>query len=405
MIEVYILGTDFVREQIVEEFESFLWAERFNSIGDFRLTIKSTAANRRRLSVGTYLNHSETHRVMMVETIEDKTDAEGRAILTVTGRSMEAIFESRLARDFMSDLTADPKWILTGLPAALARLIVYYTCIDSTLDVGDNLPLFEETPGWMFPEDTIPEPPDSIVYEIEPQSVYQALTRLCSTYNIGFRIYREWEFGAPLTFGVYMGLDRTTQQTLYPAVVFSPTLDNLQNTTELQTIAQYKNVAYVISPVGSEIVYGPDVDPAISSYERRVLFVRADDIQDVVPADATARMIQRGLEELSKYRQFSGFDGELNQNARYQYGGGPHLNPFADDAQIYNLGDLVELQSPSGSKSVMQVTEQIFVSDAQGERRYPTLTTRTLIVPGSWDATPPTVAWDDSDSGLVWNDA
>lgn len=404
-MELYILGSDYIREQIVEDYESFIWTERFNTVGDFQLVMRSTPANRRRFAIGTPLNHSESHRIMIVESVNDTVDEEGKATLTFSGESIESIFRSRLARASLSDLTTSPKWIITGYPFDIATLVVDSVIFDGNVVPEDVIDLFWETPGWMFPEDTIPQPTDIIVHEIDPQDLYSALVTLCSAWNIGFRLYREWEFGTPLTFGFYMGVDRTTLQTDYPAVVFSPTLDNMNNTTEFSTAKNYRNVAYVISPVGAEVVYALDVDPGVTGYERKVLFVRADDIQDVDPGDATDRMIQRGLEELAKWKSFSGFDGELNQNSAYRYGGGSHLNPFDEGIKIYNLGDLVELQSASGNKSIMQVTEQIFISDAQGKRRYPTLTTKSLIVPGSWDAMPPGLVWDDVDPELDWDEA
>jgi hypothetical protein len=403
-MEVYILGSDFVRESLVEDYESFIWTERFNTMGDFQLVVASTAPNRKRFAIGTILTHSESHRIMFVESVNSSVDDEGKATLTLTGNSIESSLKGRLARNVQSNLTDDPKWILVGPPADIAREIVDQVIFDGVLDPADIIELFWETPGWFFPEDTIPEPSDAVVYEIDPQDLYSALVALCQAYDIGFRMYREWEFGFPLTFGVYMGVDRTSQQTLYPAVIFSPSLDNMKNTTEFSTAVNYKNVAYVVSPVGFEIVYALDVDPAVTNYDRRVLFVRADDIQDTDPGDATDRMVQRGLDELAKYRTFSGFDGQLSQSSGYRYGGSPSLNPFDEGIEIYNLGDLVELQSASGSKSIMQVTEQIFVSDTQGFRSYPTLTTKSLIVPGAWDSLSPVLAWDDIDPGTVWDD-
>jgi hypothetical protein len=305
----------------------------------------------------------------------------------------------------LTDLTTNPKWIIEDYPAEIARYLIYAIVAAWSIDPGDQIPMNPEFPGFIFPESTIPEPPDIIVYEIEPQDLYTAVTTLCQMYNMGLRLFREWEFGSPLTYSIYMGIDRTTQQTDFPPVVFSPSLDNLQNTSEFSSVTNYKNVAYVVSPVGSEIVYSPEVDSSVSGFQRRAIFVRADDITDVVPADATARMIQRGTEELAKHRPFTGFDGQLSQDSGYIYGGGPHIDSADLTLPVYNLGDLVELQSTSGARSIMQVTEQIFVSDAKGYRSYPTLTAKTLIVPGSWDAAPPTVAWDDVDPLLVWDDA
>jgi hypothetical protein len=122
--------------------------------------------------------------------------------------------------------------------------------------------------------------------------------------------------------------------------------------------------------------------------------VTANVIEDVIPADATERMIQRGTEALSQYRQLSAFDGELVPTASYVYG----------EATGYNLGDLVELQSGSGSSSVMRVTEQIFISDSNGDRNYPTLTINRFITPGSWDDLDPSMDWDEIDPDLDWDD-
>lgn len=392
-MEIYTLDNNLRRAQMIEGYESFIWSERFHAWGDFKLRTRSTRENRSLLAPGTWIAHSESHRVMTVETIEDTTDDSGKSYLIATGRSLEALLDSRVARDTLSDLTTEPKWILTDQPADIARTIFQDICVTGNLSAGDIIPFITTlAPGTVYPVDTIDEPTDTVVYEVEPQSVYAAIKTICEVYDMGFRLYRNHD-ESELAFDIYMGSDRTTQQTELPAVVFSPDLDNLKNTTDLTTIALFKNVAYVISPVGHEIVYALDVDPGISGFDRKVLLVKADDITDTDPGDATARMIQRGTEELAKARRFSGFDGVLNQNSQYVYG--PN----------YNLGDLLELQSGNGTRSVMQVTEQIFVSDAEGKRAYPTLSLNKFIVPGSWDSWPPDEVWDDVDPGLTWDEA
>ena len=391
-MEIYTLDALYRRNRLIEKHESFIWTERFQAWGDFTISLQSTRENRNLLPTGTWIAHSDSHRVMIVETVEDITDDEGRSILRVSGRSLEAILDSRLARNNLADLTSETKWIFTALPAAIALTIFNDICTDGDLDDGDVLPVVEETPGVVYPIDTYPEPSTPITYEMEPQTLYTALKTLCEISDMGFRMYRDGDSGV-LYFGVYMGSDRSTLQTTLPAVVFSPDLDNLKNTSELTTTAFYKNVAYVISPVGHEVVYALDVDPSISGFDRKVLFVRADDITDVDPGDATDRMIQRGTEALAKARRYTGFDGVISQNAQYKYG------------IDYFLGDTIDLQSKSGSISIMRVTEQIFVSDGEGERSYPTLSLDRFIEPGSWDAWPPGEVWDAVDPDLVWDDA
>jgi hypothetical protein len=389
-MEVYILDSLYRRVDVIDRFESLIWTERFSAYGDFELIVHSTFQNRQRFAPGVRLVITESYRVMTVETVEDTTDSDGRQLLKLKGPSFEEVLEDRVARNVLSDLTADPKWILEGTPTEIARQIFHDICVDGDLDPGDVIPMVSEG-SEIFPDDTIGEPPDEITYEIEPMTVYTAIKQLLDLYDAGFRLVRNLDTGQ-LYFDVYMGIDRTTAQTSYPAVVFSPDLENLQNTTELTTIALYKNVAYVFSPVGHEIVYPLDIDPEVEGFERKVLLVMANDITDVDPGDASDKMIQRGIEELSKHRRFSAFDGEISQNSQYKYG------------THYNLGDLVELRNSDGFTNTMQVTEQIFVSDKEGERSYPTLTINQFILPGTWLAWDFNQVWEDV-GATEWEDA
>lgn len=389
-MEVYILDSLNRPVEVVDKFESLIWTERFSAWGDFELKVHSTLENRNRFTEGLQIVITESYRVMTVETVEDTTDDEGRATLTLKGRSLEAILDSRLARGTLGDLTTTPKWTITDQPGDIARKLFHDICVTGILNAGDIISGVNESS--IFPTDTIPEPTSTITYSIDPMTLYQALKDLCDYYRMGFRLVRDID-NYQLYFDIYMGSDRTSNQTTLPAVLFSPDMDNLKNTTKLTTIALYKNVAYVLSPVGNQVVYADEVSSSIAGFERKVLFVKADDITDSIPADANAKMIQRGKEELAKNRRLSAFDGEIGQDSQYKYG------------THYNLGDLVEIQSDDGSASSMQVTEQIFVSDKEGDRSYPTLVINQFITPGSWDDWTPDEVWDDVNATLVWDDA
>jgi hypothetical protein len=388
-MEVYILDSLYRREQVVDNFESLVWAERVSTIGDFELILQSTLENRNRFKVGTRLAIPGSKRVMTIETFEDTIDEEGKAVLNLKGRSLELILEDRVARGVLGDLATTPKWILEGTPAAIARKIFHDICVLGILDPADIIPMVYEST--IFPDDNIPEPTDEVIYEIDPMTIYKAIKDICDLYDLGFRLVRNQD-RSELHWDIYSGSDRTSTQSVLPAVIFSPNLDNLQNITELTSIATYKNVAYVFSPIGHEIVYLPDVDPSAMGFERRVLMVRADDITDEDPVSASNKMIQRGIEELSGHRRFSAFDGEIDQTSQYEYD------------RDYFLGDLVELQNTTGSVNIMRVTEQIFVSDKDGDRSYPTLSMNTFITPGSWASWSDDEEWIDVDPDLHWDD-
>lgn len=391
-MEAYILDALYRRIQVVDQFESLIWTERYAAWGDFQMDIHSNSSFRRLLTAGTKLAINDSYRVMEVETIEDK-DESGEKLLVVKGRSMEKILEDRVARPSTANLTTMPKWTETGLPADIARKLFHDICVLGVLDSSDVIPGVIEGSS-LFPEDTIAEPSTTVVVEMDPDTLYKVLTDLCDIYDLGFRLVRDPNT-AQFYFDIYSGSDRTTSQTTLEPVIFSPDLDNLQNPSELTSIAGTKNVAYVISPVGFEIVYPDDIDPAsVTGLERRVLYVKADDITDTDAAVASARMIQKGKDELSKNRSFSAFDGEINQNSQYKYG------------RNYNLGDLIEQRNTDGVTNVMRITEQIFVSDKEGERSYPTLSISKFITPGSWAAWDYNQQWVDLDPDpTTWSEA
>lgn len=388
-MDVYILDSLLRRETLVDRYLSFIWTERVDSYGDFELVLLSTPDVRRLFPTGTLLACSESYYVMKVTTLVDNIDEEGKATLKVSGVSLEQMLEDRVAAAALDDLTTVPKWTITNTPGEIARKVFHDICVTGTLNAGDVIPYIHE--GSIMPVDTLDEPTDTITVELEPQSVYDAIKSICETWSLGFRILRNGD-ASQLYFDVYAGSDRTTLQTILPAVVFSPDLESLQNVTELKSIANYKNVAYVFSPAGYETVYPPDVDPATAGFERHVLVVNASDITSDNP-DVSAALIQRGREALAQQRSISAFDGEINPNSNYKYG------------THYFLGDLVEMRNVDGVTNNMRVTEQIFVSDGEGERTYPTLAIALFIDTGTWLSWETNQVWEDMGLTEYWEDA
>jgi hypothetical protein len=385
-MEAYTLDPLLRRVSVIDRFESFIWTERFKSFGDFQMEIESTQATRSLLKVGTQLAMNRSHRVMTVETVEDGVDTEGRRMLSLRGRSIETILMDRATKQ-VGDVSTDAKWKITDEPAKVARKIFKDICVTGILDIHDKIPFIHE--GTFMPEDTIPEPLDPITVELDPTTVYAAIEEICNVWNLGFRMLRNYD-ASELWFDIYSGSDRTTAQSVLPPVIFTPSLDNLQNTKELVTVEKAKNVAYVYSPAGFQKVYPVGVDPEIDGFERRVLTVNATDIAADNP-DAVALMIQRGTVELAKNRVFQAFDGEISQFSQYKYG------------THYNLGDVVEMRNIDGVINNMRVTEQIFVSDREGERSYPTLTLNTFITTGSWLSWLNNKVWSELGATEYWS--
>jgi ReqiPepy6 Gp37-like protein len=373
-MEVYTLDPLLRRVELFEDHESLIWTERYDEAGDFEMHIISTFRARTLLRPSTLLATDVSKRVMVVETVEDSTDSENRRMLEIKGRSLETILFDRVAKESLSNTTTSPKWVITGLtPTAVARKIFHDICVTGVLSAQDIIPFIHEGPLSSEPSN-IPEPVDIVTVEIEPSTVYDVTKDLADIWNFGFKILRNGD-ASELWYDIYMGADRTTGQTTFPAVVFSPQLDNLQNTKQLSTIEGAKNVAYVYSPAGFEMVYAEGVDTDVEGFERKVLVVNATDItvdNYPTPLLASPVLIQKGVEELSKARTYQAFDGEISQTSQYKPG------------RDYNLGDLVEVRDDDGATNEMRVTEIIFAEDSEGYRSYPTLTINKYINTGSW---------------------
>lgn len=390
MADLYTLDDSLRRTEIIDVYESLIWTERYAAYGDFELVIRSDRGTRALLPVGTRVVKGTSKRVMTVETVENTFDDDGVALLKVNGRSLEILLEDRVATPGMSGTAVSgEKWAITGLPANIARFLFNEICVDAINSPNDILPFY--TPGTLLPPGNIAEPSTSIDVALEIDTLYNSIKKICDVYHLGFRILRN-EDESELYFDVYTGSDRTTLQSTLPAVVFAPELDNLSDTSELTSSANLKTVAYVIAPNGAAYVYAPGYDSASATgFSRKVLYVDASDITEAAGPTLQAALQQRGQEELSKFKNVVAFDGEIPQFGSYTY------------EVDYNLGDLIEMRNQDGLSTNMRVEEQIFISDATGEKSYPTFVTELLITPGSWLSWDASEVWDDADG--TWDEA
>jgi len=385
-MEVYVLDSLLRRIKVVDLYESLIWTERFNQEGDFQITIRSTLENRRLFATGTMLAMSHSWRVMKVETVESATDSRGQRILNVSGLSLESILRDRIAIASLGSLI----WEIEDQPADIARKIFDDICRTGIVSTADIIPFI--TAGSFLPLGNIPEPLDPIKVPLLPSTVYDAIKAICDVWTLGFRLVRNYD-SSELYFDIYAGYDRTSGQSINAPVIFSPDLDNLENTKELTSIESSKNVAYVVSPAGSLVVYPQDVPPDTTGFDRRILYVDANDITEESVEDVEVALTRRGKDELANYRAFQAFDGEISQSGPYIY------------QKDYTLGDLVEMRNVDGVINQMRVTEQIFVSDAQGIRSYPTLTMNQFINTGSWLSWESNMRWIDYDADPIsWSE-
>lgn len=382
-------------EAIVENFETMIWTERFQELGDFQLDFPYSRSLRGIFTPGTRLTMNRSLCYMEVENTVVKDDEEGRTMLTVTGRSIDKVLTERPNRVVFGASTPPvAKWELSGLPQDVIGTI-YNNIVGfgNTTRVEDRLNDFTLQPILVGESNLIPYPVETIAASLQFDSLYNSMMDIAKSAGLGFSPEGYTIAGGPdkiWRIKLTPGYDRTTDQTAVPPVIFSPTLETLSAWSELRSSENYRNVAYVFGKNGTRVVYANDAAETATGVQRRVMYVNASDIETAAGATLQNQLLLRGRAELQKHQPIVSLDGEVPNNA-------------ATFTMDYSPGDVVNMRTYEGLTSKMRVLEKIYTSDKVGERVFPTLSEDTFITPGSWASWPTHRVWEDED--IEWEDA
>jgi uncharacterized protein (DUF433 family) len=332
---------------LIENYESFIWTDRYAAAGDFSIVCENRKEIVEQLQVGTFIGFSESNRIMQVESFNRKEDDDGRELLTISGRSLEWLLAGRPATKTLSNAT----WDLTGTVGQIIVKMVGDICVAGTgIHVDDIIPYLITVDAT---ENTF-----VIKYSIKAGNLYDAVREVASLDDVGIRISYNPN-GSELQFWAYVGVDRTGPG----GVTFGKSLENLSSTSYLRSVEDYKTGAYVYAQNGVRLVTAPNLLPGWGAgFKRNILMVDATDITLPAGPDLQTALLQRAYAELAEHNYVSLYDGEVNPNSAWKY--------YTD----YYLGDLVDLKGDYGETQTMRVTEHIWSADvASGYTSYPTL--------------------------------
>lgn len=368
-MDLYTLDSGFLKNNVIDQFSSVVWTERYSDPGDVSLVVDPTPSMISQLAEGTFLALSGSNEVMILSTqsIED-----GK--LTVTGFSLLEFLRQRAIIPLSAAEYTSKSWIIEGLvPGTLLSYIVDKRCI-SILDPGAFNQIANLTFGAIDTSGT------AIKVSVPFGPVLDALKSIAETYALGMSLYLNAASAITydLRFKVYKGIDRS-DPALGPIVQFSPALDSLTNVKELRSLEGYKTLAYVVATTEPNLSYAMQIAEAYTGaystagFGRRVMIVLVDDLNiasvAVDPAAPTvdeinryaAALIQRGKDALANNNYTRVVDGEVVPQSDFQFG------------VHYNLGDIVQLQGYSQLTQKARITEYIRSQDSSGERAYPTV--------------------------------
>lgn len=398
-MDLYTMNENFIADQVVDEFQSVIWTERYSSAGEVQLIVPATPYYLEILKEGTYLGLNGSDEVM-----ELQTDSIENGLITIVGKSMLNFLSNRIhwprttdSEKPVGDYTPDADIQLGTLLADRVNKMVIepepFTGSVGTpwptlnlewdLDTIESLELGAVDTTGVAKRWTVPVGP-----------LYSVIQPLAEQDALGMTLYLESadpEVGYVLKFATYRGIDRTSANPDPDALIrLTPNLDNLTGVKEIKSIDGYKNVVYVVYKNEISVHYEDPLDIPIG-LKRRVMVKDAEgepigttQVPDflsgsagyyggvyryqppIVGAPDIAKFREQNAKDaLANNNYIKAVDGQVSQINNYKFG------------TDYGMGDILELEGLTGTLQKARVTEYIRAQDATGEREYPTLSVIT----------------------------
>ena len=350
-MELLVLNTNFEALGIIDNYESLIWTDRYDAYGDFELYVSVTPNLLNLLKEDYYLWLKESEHIMIIESISITSDAENGNDLVITGRSLESILERRIV------------WgqkVLTGnLQSAIQTLLTEAIISPSITD--------RKIDNFIFESSTDTRIINLLVdVQVTGDDLHSVIQTLCKINYIGFKI-RLNDLNQ-FVFSLYMGKDRSYNQTINSYVIFSPNFENIANSNYYRSKTDFKNVTLVGGE--DEGIYRKTVTVGSGSgLNRRELFTDARDISSDVEggtlteSEYASKLTARGYEKLAEHLVKNAFDGEVEATQLFKYG------------EDFFIGDIVQLSDDYGNEGIVSITELILSQNKEGLSLCPTFKT------------------------------
>lgn len=402
-MEPCIMNRQFLKQEVIDDFSSMIWTERYYGDSDCELVVPLTRANVSRLREGTFLCIDESDEPMIIETavVEESK-------LKVIGIGITPWLNNRFVRTGVTDPGPNHRkkvWKFKNVKAgAVMWTIVKEMCtsqsqyLNGSKSLGIGSVSREQEliiPGLTLDNyDNTGKTIAKLAVPFGP--VYDALRQIGVTYKVGMqtRLLNADESSYSLGFRTYRGVDRTTKQTVNPIVRFSVQVDSFSDLREVRSLAMYKTLVYSFASGLEKIdTSDPNTNPdtwlqrncgvarrtkaegSFTGFDLRAKLLLVEDIK-----------IKEDLDEEDPESTLGGKRTELENILDNRAERELKDNPFiaSVDGRVaatnmfkcgidYNLGDIIEVEGLTGSIEISRVTEYIRAHDASGKKEYPTV--------------------------------
>ena len=348
--------------EVIDGFNSKMWVERYAEAGEFTLVAPISSDIRYILPIGTFISHTETTEIMVVENHGIKDNADGATEVTITGRGFETLFENRIVG---SNRTFPVVEDISGYSLAsdhLCNQIVYMLkdhIYESQLSDDDYAIPYVSVMS------VITNLQGSTARNIKFDSLYKTMVDLLNIKNYGIKVIRPGPW-SPLASGspniaivVHEGVDRTSD------IMFSYQSNDITSGEYLWSRRKLKNAAFISGKwVATTYTTAP------TKANRRVMYIDASDLDQgftTAPTGAwlsaiISTMQQRGQDAIAAQTDIALTKADIaRQGASAVY------------RRDFDVGDIIYISGDYDEGANMRVTEYVESEDNTGESGYPTL--------------------------------
>lgn len=348
-MDVYVLDNNLAILGVVDQYQSFIWTERYYDCGDCELYVRATKTNRELLKTGNFLTKQSSGAFCRIVSVEAKTDANNGSWMIVKGKDARSILNQRVVIQQKYVYSQRARSIIQGM---IEDNLTNASQADRNISMNVNT---SDVPDDECRQDT------GIFY------LFDKIVEICKMFGYGSKM--TWSAGGIVPYGsmafkLYVGTDRSRSQSTNPWVVFSEDFNNLAGSDYTFDVSNYKNAAYIAGEGEGVDRMMVQIDEG-SGLDRYELFVDAKSLSkkgeggDLTDAQYDHMLLDYGKEQLTGHIEISTFSGTILTNAdTYKYG------------TDYSLGDIVTIQNPLGISYDARVIEVIESDDAQNGHVY-----------------------------------
>lgn len=348
-MEVLVMDNNLQVIGVIDQYESLLWTDRYNSAGDFEIYTQVNPKILDLAKVDRYLWRKGSEHMMIIESITIKVDVEDGEYVTIKGRSLESLLTRRIVWGLR---------IISGNVQNAIETLLNENLINPKMTT-------RVMPNFRFKRTDDPAVTSLSMGEAQflGEDLYEAITKIIEVFNIGFKITLAED--DCFEFELYSGKDRSYEQLALPYVIFSPKFENLINSDFKTDYTNYKTTTLVAGEGEDEEERTVIVGDEVLGYDRREVYTDAKDINLVndnvtrTEAEYTQLLLERGKESLKEQKPDSEFEGSAEVNKIFKYG------------VDFFLGDVVQVADSYGNDARSRVVEVVTTQDTSGFNVYP----------------------------------